>query len=109
MKALLVLIVFFTLVLIGLAYKRDGNQKKLMITLGLFGLLWAFAVLGMMTRPVIYIFILHVVFVIFSWLSVIWYIFRAKYHVYLHLSPIATLSLYVLGEFLFGSGSLDLS
>jgi len=67
------------------------------------------ATFGMMTRPVIYIFILHIIFLIISWNSILWYIFRDKYYTHLYLSPLITLSLYMLGEFLFGSGSLDLS
>jgi len=109
MKVFIVLVTFFTLVLIGLAYRRDHNTKKFVTTLGMFGALWTFAVLGMMIRPVIWLFLIHLVLIIFSWLSIIWYIFRGRYYPYFHLSPLVTLVLYVMGEFLFGSAGLDLS
>jgi hypothetical protein len=109
MKALLVFIILITFVFMALVYKKDQNMQKMLTSLSLFAALWAFAVLGMMTRPVIPLFLLHVVFLIVSWFSLLWYIFRGKYYPYLHLSPLATLLLYIIGEFLFGSGGLDLS
>ncbi len=109
MKLLLILIILLNIFLIFYIQKRDRDIKKTLFVFGLFTSLSIMATFGMMTKAVISIFILHIIFIVISWGSILWYIFRDKYYSHLHLSPLITLSLYMIGEFLFGSGSLDLS
>jgi len=109
MKALLILILVLNIFLVFYVQKRDKDIKKTLFILGLFIILSSMATFGMMTRAIIYIFLLHVIFLIVSWGSILWYIFKDKYYMHMHLSPLITLTLYMLGEVLFGSGGLDLS
>ena len=103
MKALLMLILILNIFLVFYIQKRDKDIKKTLFTLGLFIMLSSMATFGMMTRPLISIFLLHVIFLIISWGSILWYIFKDKYYMHLHLSPFITLTLYMLGEVVFGS------
>jgi len=103
MKARIIIILILNIFLVFYVHKRDKDIKKTLFTLGLFIILSSMATFGMMTRPVIYIFLLHIIFVIISWGSILWYIFKDKYYMHLHLSPLITLTLYMLGEVLFGS------
>jgi len=103
MKPLLILILLLNITLVFYVHKRDRDIKNTLFTLFLFIMLSSMATFGMMTRPVIYIFLLHIIFLVISWGSILWYIFRDKYYMHLHLSPLITLSLYMLGEVVFGS------
>jgi len=109
MKGILIVVFFLTLVLIFGIYRKDKDLKKMFKSLLMFAAVDIFAVLSLMTKPILIIFFPHLILVVVSWLALIWYILRGKYYPYLHLAPLATLVLYVVSEFLFGSGSLDLS
>ncbi|MBN2824577.1 MAG: hypothetical protein JXQ76_04575 [Campylobacterales bacterium] len=108
MKALFILLIFATLALIFWAYQKERDSRKLSLSLLIFLAVGGFAVLGMMLRPMIILFLVHFALLIASWLSLFWYILKGRYYPLIHLSPLATLLLYVISEFLFGSGGLDL-
>ena len=104
MKALIVLVILVTLLLIFLKYKRDKNVKKLLISLATFGMILSLAVLSNLTRQVMPLFLAHIVLLIFSWLALIWYVFKEKYYWWILFSPLVTLALFLLLEFVTGSG-----
>ncbi|MEA2028301.1 MAG: hypothetical protein U9N49_04950 [Campylobacterota bacterium] len=109
MRGVLILVFFVTLLLIFWVYRKDRDIKKMFKSLLMFVVVDLFTVLSLMTKPILIIFFPHIALVVVSWLALFWYILRDKYYPYLHLAPLATLILYVISEFLFGSGSLDLS
>ncbi len=109
MKALLIVLIFATLAFIFFVYQKERDIRKALVALVLFAMVGGFGVLGMMVRPMVIVFLVHMALAIASWLSLLWYIFTGKYFLPIHLSPLATLLFYLLSTFLFGSGGLDLT
>ena len=104
MKALIILAVFATLGITFFQYKRNKDLKKLLIALATFGVIISLAVVGNMTRQVIPIFMAHIVLVVLSWGGLLFYLVRDKYYWWLIFSPIVTIGLFLLLEFVTGSG-----
>ncbi|HFQ62098.1 MAG TPA: hypothetical protein ENK39_07370 [Epsilonproteobacteria bacterium] len=103
MKALIILAILATVGLIFLKYSRDKDIKKLLLSLGTFAIIISLAVVGNLTRPVIPIYIAHMILVIGAWAGLITYVFKNKYYWWLILSPVVTIILFLLLEFLEGS------
>lgn len=104
MKAILVLIILATLAIIFLQYKRGKDSKKLLISLVSFAIIVSLGIAGNLTRPVIPIFIAHLVLLVAAWGSLMWYVVRDRYYWWIILSPIATIVLFLLMEVLMGAG-----
>ncbi len=66
MKALIILAILATLGIIFFQYSRNKNIKKLLIALATFGMIVSLAVVGNLTRPVIPIFIAHIILIIMT-------------------------------------------
>lgn len=77
MKALIVLTILITLVIIFLKYKRDKELKKLFISLGTFVLLISLGFMGNITRQVIPLFLAHIILIIGAWGGLLIYIIRS--------------------------------
>jgi ABC-type Na+ efflux pump permease subunit len=105
MKALIILVILATLAMILFQYSRKKNLSTLFTSLATFGLILAFATLGNMTRPVMPLFIGHLVLVIISWGALIIYVFKEKYYWWLIFAPIVTLGLFYILELLAGSAN----
>lgn len=104
MKALILMAVLGTLALTVLQYKREKNFKKTMITLASFALVVSLAIVGNLTRPVIPLYLSHLVLVVIAWGGVLYYLLRGKYLWWLIASPIVTIAIFLLLELLAGSG-----
>jgi len=104
MKALIVLTILITLVIIFLKYKRDKELKKLFISLGTFILLISLGFMGNITRQVIPLFLAHIILLIGAWGGLLLYVIRDRYYWWLVFSPIITIGLFILLELLTGSG-----
>ncbi len=104
MKALIVLTILITLVIIFLKYKRDKELKKLFISLGTFVLLISLGFMGNITRQVIPLFLAHIILLIGAWGGLLLYVIRDRYYWWLVFSPIITIGLFILLELLTGSG-----
>ncbi len=104
MKVLLIGMILVTLAMIFLQYKRGRDGKKLLLSLGSFAVVITLAVMGNLTRPVIPLFIAHLVLLVLAWGSVLWYILRDRFYWWLILSPIVTIVLFLVMEILMGSG-----
>ncbi|MEN8727524.1 MAG: hypothetical protein ABF276_06125 [Sulfurovum sp.] len=104
MKALIILAVFATLVIIFFQYSRNKNLKKLFIALITFGIIISLAVVGNLTRQVMPIFLAHIMLIIVSWGGLIVYLVRDKYYWWIIFSPLVTIGLFLLLELLTGSG-----
>ena len=104
MKALIVLVIFATLGIIFFQYSRNKDLKKLFIALITFGIIISLAVVGNLTRPVMPLFLAHIMFICVSWGGLIVYLVRDRYYWWIVVSPVVTIGLFLLLEVLTGSG-----
>ena len=103
MKALIILAILVTIGLIFFKYSREKDLKNLLFSLVTFGLIVSLAVVGNLTRPVIPIYITHMILVILAWGGLVIYVFSRKYYWWLIFSPVVTIGLFLLLEYLEGS------
>ncbi len=103
MKALIILAILATLAILFFLYSRNKDLKKLVIGLATFGAIISLAVLGNLTRQVMPIFMAHIVLIIFSWGGLLVYVVRDKYYWWIIFSPVITIGLFLVLEFLTGS------
>ena len=104
MKVLIILAILATLALIFFLYTRNKDLKKLLIALATFAGIISLAVVGNMTRQVIPIFMAHIVLIVLAWGGLLFYLVKDKYYVWLILSPLVTIGLFLLLELVSGSG-----
>ncbi|WP_295419369.1 hypothetical protein [Sulfurovum sp.] len=103
MKALIILVILATFGIIFFQYTRNRNIKKLLIAIATFGVIISLAAVGNVTRPVIPVFIAHIILLIIAWGGLIFYLIKEKYYWWIMFSPIVTIGLFLLLEFLEGS------
>ncbi|SFV90969.1 hypothetical protein MNB_SV-4-523 [hydrothermal vent metagenome] len=103
MKALLILAVLLTFGMIFLRYRHTRDIRQMLVSLGSFVILISLGIMGNITRPIIPLFLAHIVLMVFAWLGLLYYIFRGKYVWWLILSPAATIVLFVALSLLEGS------
>jgi len=104
MKALSLLIILVTLGLIVYKFKKNKNLKNLLISLATFGFIVTESIMGGLTRPVMPIFMAHIILIIAAWGGLMIYVFKEKYYWWLVFSPMITIGLFLLLEFVGGSG-----
>ena len=104
MKALIVLAILLTIAIIFFKYSREKDIKKLLISLATFGIIVSLAVVGNLTRPVVPIYIAHMILVIIAWGGLLTYSVKNKYYWWIIFSPVLTIGLFLLLELLTGSG-----
>jgi len=104
MKVLSLLIILVTLGLIVYKFKKNKNLKNLLISLATFGFIVAESIMGGLTRPVMPIFMAHIILIIAAWGGLMIYVFKEKYYWWLVFSPMITIGLFLLLEFVGGSG-----
>ncbi|HSR73535.1 MAG TPA: hypothetical protein VLL31_01715 [Sulfurovum sp.] len=104
MKALIILAVVVTLGIISFQYHRNKNLKKLFIALFTFGVIISLAVMGNVTRQVMPIYLAHIMLTVVSWSGLILYLVRDRYYGWIIFSPFVTIGVFLLLEFLTGSG-----
>ncbi len=104
MKALIILVIFATLGIIFFQYYRNKNLKKLFIALLTFGVIIALAVMGNVTRQVFPLYLAHMMLMIVSWGGLMLYIVRDRYVAWVIFSPLVTIGLFLVLEWLTGSG-----
>jgi predicted neutral ceramidase superfamily lipid hydrolase len=93
-----------TLGSIFLRYSRNKDVKKLLVSLGSLILIIALGIMGNLTRQVMPLFLLHVVLIVLAWGGLLLYLFRERYLWWVIFSPVVTIVLFLLLEFLAGSG-----
>ncbi|SFZ97480.1 hypothetical protein MNB_SV-5-1336 [hydrothermal vent metagenome] len=104
MKALIVLVILITLGIIFLSYYRNRDLKKLFISLVSFLAIISLAIVGNLTRQIMPLFLAHIVLIVISWGGLLWYIAREKFYWWIIFSPVVTIGLFLLLEFITGSG-----
>jgi cytosine/uracil/thiamine/allantoin permease len=104
MKAIIILTIIGTISGIFFSYSRDKNLKKLFISaFSLFTIL-SLAIAGNLTRQIMPLFLVHIVLTIFACGGLLWYIVRGRYYWWIIFSPAVSLGLFLILEFLVGSG-----
>lgn len=103
MKALIILAILLTLGIIFFKYSKDKKLQKLLLSLGTFALIISLAVVGNLTRPVIPVYIAHILLVIVAWGTLMVYVFKNKYYGWLIFSPVVTIGLFLVLEYMTGS------
>ena len=104
MKALIIVVVLATLGIISFQYHRNKDIKKLFIALLTLGAILSLAVVGNVTRPVMPIYLAHLILMVISWGGLILYLVRKRYVGWIIFSPLVTIGLFLLLEWLTGSG-----
>jgi hypothetical protein len=108
MKAFLVIAVLLTFGLIFFRYSRDRETKQMLIALGSFIVLISLGIMGNITRPVIPLFLLHIVLIVFAWGGLLYYLIRRRYLWWVIFSPVVTIIVFVLWSLLVGSRYEDI-
>ena len=103
MKVLIVLAILATLASIFLHYKRNKDVKKTLIALVTFAIILSLAVMGNLTRPVVPIYIAHMILVILAWGGLWMYVLRSKYYWWVIFSPVLTIVLFLILDYFIGS------
>jgi len=104
MKAFILLTLLTTLVVIFIQYSRSRNLKKLLIALATFGAVISLGIMGNITRQIMPLFMVHLILMVLSWGGLIFYLIRGKYYWWIIFSPVLSLGLFLILEFLTGSG-----
>ncbi len=104
MKALIIVAILTTLGIIFFQYLRNKNFKKFLIAFLTFGVMIALAVMGNVTRQVLPLYLAHVMLMIVSWGGLMLYLVRDRYVGWIIFSPLVTIGLFLLLEWLTGSG-----
>ena len=104
MKALIILAILATLATLFFQYSRNKDLKKLFIALGSFLIIVSLGIMGNLTRQIIPLFMAHIVLIIIAWGGLIVYLVRDRYYWWIIFSPVVTIGLFLLLEFLTGSG-----
>jgi len=103
MKALLVLVLLATLVLIGVSYRKHRDIKKLFLSLGLFGVLIGLGIAGGVMRAIVPLYLAHIVAIIVAWGALVWYVLGGRFYWYTYLLPVLTVALFWVLEYTEGS------
>ena len=103
MKALIILGILATFGLIFVLYSRNKDLKKMLLSLGSFILIISLGIMGNITRPIIPLFLVHILLVIFAWGGVLYYVLRGRYVWWAVLSPVVTIVLFIALSLLEGS------
>ena len=104
MKVLIVIAILATFGLIFLLYSRNRDLKKLLVALGSLVLIISLGIMGNLTRQVIPLFLLHIVLTVVAWGGLLYYLFRDRYYWWIIVSPAVSIGLFLLLEWLTGSG-----
>jgi len=95
MKTIIILAILFAIGLIVLFYKRESDIPKMLFSLFILSSIIALAVVGNVMRSLMFLFLAHVLALIFSYGALLYYIFRDRKQWIWWVLPVGTLALYV--------------
>jgi len=96
MKMIIVGVILLAMALIVLMYKKEGDIKKLLISLVMLISLVSLGIVGNVMRSVTPLFLTHLVALLIAYMGMMVYIVRGKIYWLLIISPIVTLILYIM-------------
>ncbi len=103
MKVLIISAIIFTLAGIFFVYRQNKDMRKLLVALATVGALVIFAIMGNISKQVVPLFIAHIVLLMVAWGGLIVYLFKDRYYWWVIFSPLLTIGLFLVLEFLTGS------
>jgi len=102
-KTVVILAILATFALIFLHYTRSKDLKRLLVSFGSFVAIISLGIMGNITRPIIPLFLLHIVLITFAWGGLLYYLIRGRYVWWAIFSPVVTIVLFVALSLLEGS------
>lgn len=109
MKAVIILAILATFVLIVLRYKKERDMKKLLISLLSFTMLLYVLWIGFRVSVAIFpLKIANIVLGFFAWVSMVYYILRGRYVWWVICAPVLVPLFFVVFSFLGGSRYEDI-
>lgn len=103
MVARVVIIALISIVMLLLDYFKSRDLKKTLIASGLFIYIFTLFFVGMITREILPLFVVHIVLIIVAWGSVVWYLIRGKIYPLIYILPLINIALVFVLNFLEGS------
>jgi len=101
--ARVVIIALISIVMLLLDYFKSRDLKKTLIASGLFIYIFTLFFVGMITREILPLFVVHIVLIIVAWGSVVWYLIRGKIYPLIYILPLINIALVFVLNFLEGS------
>ncbi|SFV71471.1 hypothetical protein MNB_SV-13-1435 [hydrothermal vent metagenome] len=86
-----------------LSYLKNKDKKKLFISLATLVLLVVLFVMGNMTKSIIFLFWIHKLLMLISLGAFFVYLYRDKYYAWIIFSPLYSILLTLVLEYLFGA------
>lgn len=102
-KALIIIGILVTFGLIFVLYSRNKEIKRLLAALASFALILSLGIMGNVARPIIPLFLMHILLTLFAWGGLLYYLVRGRYVWWVIFSPVITIILFILLSLLEGS------
>ena len=100
MKLIIILAILIGIVAPILIYKKDRELKTLLISLLLlFGIVFL-GIIGTVMRSLMPLYLLHIVALLFAYISYLIYLIKDRFYWYIYLLPFGTLLFYILLAFI---------
>jgi len=99
----ILLVIVMTLGAVWWDYIGKRDVKRTLLSLATLALIVTIAYAGNILRGVMPLYLLHLVLVVVSWLSLILYIFGRRYHWWIYWSPLLLFALYFLMDIVAGA------
>jgi len=96
MKIVIVLAILLAVALITLFYKKEEDTPKMLLSFFVLFSIISLAIVGNVMRSLMPLFLTHIVALVFSYVALIYYIFRDRKQFIIWLLPLGTLTLYVV-------------
>ncbi len=96
MKFLVVLLPLIVVAFIYIAFRRDGDVKKAVISLALFLAVVTLSIVGNVMRSITPLFLTHIVAVVVGYGATIYYALRGKFIWLALVAPLVTMLFYLL-------------
>ena len=99
-----ILFVLITFLFIFLDFKRKKDYKKSILSIAIFIFIISLGYMGyILMRAVAPMFVIHILFVISAYGALLWYLLRDKLYYYIVASPILTVAIYFIMNYIEGS------
>jgi len=103
MKSKIILWIVVTVVLIAWDYYRHKNKIKTITAAGTFVWISSLATVGITLRTILPLFVVHYALILFSWVALMYYLWKGRYYWWVFALPALTLLTYLGLNFVQGS------
>jgi len=98
-----IIITLVSIAMLLLDYFKSRDLKKTLIAFGLFIYIFTLFFVGMVTREILPLFVVHIVLIIVAWGSVVWYLIRGRIYPLIYILPLINIALVFVLNFIEGS------